>query len=289
MVVPFAGSAAALERILQRVERLASGAADTVTVVDNRAAGAPPPRAQPGLARLIRAETRQSSYFARNRGADGGRGEWIVFLDADVDPPADLLDRYFATAVPDGTGVLAGRVVDEVVTGRAARAPAVRYALLRSWMSQGNTLAHDRWGYAQTANCAVRRSAFEAVGGFREEPRSGGDADLCFRLRAAGWGIATRDEASVTHDARRTIRGLLRQRARHGSGAAWLDREHPGSFPARSRRGLAKWTLISLCHAVRHLVHGRADEALVAAIDPIEKWAFELGRLVPNETRARPG
>ena len=48
-------------------------------------------------------------------------------------------------------------------------------------MSQRNTLTGVR-PYAQTAHCAVRRSAFEAVGGFREDIRSGGDADLCFRL-----------------------------------------------------------------------------------------------------------
>jgi hypothetical protein len=30
---------------------------------------------------------------------------------------------------------------------------------------------------------------------------------------------------------------------------------------------------------------GRRDAALVTAVDPLVKWAFELGRMFPNEVR----
>src|SRR3712207_7575346 len=61
-------------------------------------------------------------------------------------------------------------------------------------MASENTLDGTRWAYAQTANAAVRRTAFDAVGGFEERIRSAGDADLCWRVVAAGWELEARPE-----------------------------------------------------------------------------------------------
>src|SRR6185437_15286505 len=106
-----------------------------------------------------------------------------------------------------------------------------------------------QWSYAQTANCAIRREAFQQVGGFVEEIRSGGDADICFRLKDAGWEIESRDGALVTHTSRSRLSKLLRQRARMGAGAAWLDARHPGSFPAARWPGLLAWGAASIARA----------------------------------------
>jgi GT2 family glycosyltransferase len=133
----------------------------------------------------------------------------------------------------------------------------------------------------------VRRAAFDAVGGFREDVRSGGDADLCWRIADAGWEIAARDRAAAIHRSRQTVRALLRQRARHGAGAAWLTREHPGAMPPTRWLGLVKWSITSFVSATIALVRGKRDDALVRAIDPLCGWAFELGRLFPNDGKAR--
>jgi GT2 family glycosyltransferase len=284
VVVPFAGSPEALDELVRRLARLTLAAGDTLTVVDNRPAGATEVRAG---ANMVRAPERQSSYYARNRGARARSNPWLVFLDADVDPDPELLDRYFDESPSDHTAVLAGGVVDEPVDRSAHRPPVARYAELRASMSQSNTLREGRWAYAQTANCAVRRMAFEEVGGFRDHVRSGGDADLCWRLRAAGWTIEPREAAGAIHRSRRTLRTLLRQRARHGAGAAWLEREHPGALPRKRWLGLAKWTVQSFACAVAARVQGRRDDAVVGAIEPLWVWAFELGRLLPNEVRDR--
>ena len=87
------------------------------------------------------------------------------------------------------------------------------------------------------------------------------------------------------HRSRRRLLRLLRQRARHGSGAAWLDREYPGSFPRRRWLGLAKWTVESFARAPYDAARGRSDAALLDVVDPLELWALELGRLFPNTTR----
>jgi cellulose synthase/poly-beta-1,6-N-acetylglucosamine synthase-like glycosyltransferase len=277
VVVPFAGSTASLAALVRTMGRLTLRDSDTLTIVDNRPAGS---EAVEGTSR---APERQSSYFARNAGVREGAGPWLLFLDADVVPPEDLLDRYFAQEPAPRVAVLAGGVVDEPLADDDRASAAARYAMLRDSMSQEHTLLVGRWSYAQTANCAVRREAFDQVGGFRDHVRSGGDADLCFRLRAAGWEIEPRDGAAVVHSSRRSLKALVRQRVRHGAGAAWLSREHPGAFPRARWLGLAKWTVTSLATAAAARARGRRDDALLLAMEPLLKWAFELGRLFPNE------
>lgn len=292
VVVPFAGSGEALGALAEGLSRLELGPGDTLTVVDNRrrdagTGGAPAVGAAAAGAAagppIVAAGERQGSYYARNRGAAGGGGEWLLFMDADVEAPADLLDRFFEPLPGEAVGVLAGEIVDEQVGGRTH---VGRFLARRASMSQSNTL-REPWPYAQTANCAVRRAAFEAVGGFDEEVRSGGDADLCFRLRAAGWELERRGRAVVAHRARSTVRAMIAQRARHGAGAAWLERRYPGSFPAQPRPALARWTAGMAVRALGRLLRGDRGEAAALAVEAVWTWAFELGRLRSNHARAR--
>ena len=288
IVVPFHGSQAGFERLIERLRAIDFEGSASLTVVDNRPAARSPIAAGEGVAgpAIVPAPERQSSYFARNRGAATGTAEWIVFLDADVLPPGDLIPRYLATDLAPEVGVLAGGVVDEPPGERLSElSPAVAYAHLRGHMSQSNTMTGGDWEYAQTANCAVRRDAFEQVGGFEEEARSGGDADLCFRLVRAGWRIEERADVAVIHRSRRTLRDLLRQRARHGSGAAWLDRRYPGSFPRARYPGLLAWSLGRTLAALGLIVRGDREAAIEAGVEPLSAWAFELGRLVSNRVR----
>jgi mycofactocin glycosyltransferase len=259
VVVPFRGDAAQLQAVRARLGGLALRDGDTLTVVENDG---------------------PTSYAARNDGAERGRAPWIVFLDADVDPSPGLLDAYFEPGPGDRVAILAGGIVDQAAG--PGDPPALRYAALRRSMSHETVLADERFRFAQTANCAVRRAAFEAVGGFVATARSGADADLAFRLREAGWQLETRPAASVVHLNRPTIAALLRQRARHGSGAAWLAARHPGALPARGKLGLVRW---SLTRWARAATTRDPDERLEAALDPLAVWAFELGRLVPNQRR----
>jgi glycosyltransferase involved in cell wall biosynthesis/GT2 family glycosyltransferase len=290
VIVPFAGSADALELLLSRLEQLRLRADDSLVVVDNRrspeVARAPGPshgqRAAGGRVRLIRAPELQSSYFARNRGAAEGVGEWLLFIDADVDPSADLVDAYFQPGIDDRTGVLAGRVIDVPTEDPANASLATWYASRRAFMSQDSTLEQPM-PYAKTVNCAVRRSAFEDVGGFVSAIRSGGDADLCFRIGERGWQLERREAAAVVHHSRRTLPGLLRQVARHGSGAEWVRRRYPQFSPPRGWLRLSLSPLKTAGRVLRALVNRKRDIAILALMDSLTVWAFELGRLAPNE------
>src|SRR4051794_11019614 len=95
VVVPFLGSDSALLAVLERMRKLALRAGDSLVLVDNR----PDPPAGSAQPQVVRAPARQSSYHARNRGAARGEAPWLLFLDADVLAPPDLIDRYFAEPV----------------------------------------------------------------------------------------------------------------------------------------------------------------------------------------------
>jgi Glycosyl transferase family group 2 len=282
VVLPFRGSEEQLGLVAERLAALTLLPGDTVTIADNRRTARDSTHAH---VRILAAGELQTSYHARNRAVAQGGAPWIVFLDADVLPPRDLLDRYFAPQPHENTAVLAGAVIDEEPPAPAA--PAPRYAWLKSSMSQDITLAHDGWAFAQTANAAVRRDAFTRVGGFETSIRSGGDADLCFRIGAAGWALEARSDAAVVHRNRQTIPRILAQRARHGAGANWLAHRWPGALPRRRWRGLTLWSLKRAAQGASAAARGDRDAALLGLLDGPAVWAFELGRLIPNRPRPR--
>jgi hypothetical protein len=157
-----------------------------------------------------------------------------------------------------------------------------RYARSRNYLSQTEGL-HGKAGTAgATANLLVRRAAFEAVRGFADGIRSGGDVDLCWRLREQGWTLEYRAAAGVQHRHRETVLGFMGQVARYGAGARWLDERHPGSSP--------RWPLLEgLAGSARdigaNLLRGHVEEATFRAIDGLGLVAHNVGYRAGNQAR----
>lgn len=284
VVVPFMGRLDALADLRARLTRLRLRSGDTIVVVDNTP-GRLACRSGRGGVPVLMASERATPGYARNRGAERGSGEWLVFIDADTEPRPDLLDRYFDQFPLPHVGLLAGGVVDEEVTVTGP-GPA-RYAYLRNTLSQDRTFSKGQWAFAQTANVACRRMAFEAVGGFREGIRSAEDADMSYRLKAAGWQIERREAAAVVHRSRRNVRAFVAQATLHGAGAAWLDTHYPGSFPSRRRPGLVWWGIRAIAKGLFGAVRERDRDRLVWAVyDSLWELSFEFGRSRSVEERA---
>ena len=278
VITPFAGADAELDALIGRLETLRVGPEDELLVADNRPRPAPGRR---GSVEVVAAAGLRSPAFARNAGARRARGEWLVFVDADTTPRADLLDAYFAPPPDDEVGILGGGIRD--VVDRPTR--VARYIADREKLDARHALAHPHRPFFQTANCAVRRSAFERAGGFAEAARAAEDADLCWRLQDAGWRLEERPEALVEHRARETLGAFLRQMAVHGAGTAWLNRRYPGSDPPPSLRQLAgrlSWYPRTAWSRARR---GEREEALFVLIDLLALSAYDAGRLRSNDAR----
>ena len=269
VVVPFAGTDAQLGELRSDASTASAlTPADELIVADNRS----DPVRTPG--------------FARNKGADGARGEWLVFLDADTIPEPDLLDRVLRSRRrARSTAVLAGR-------DQRRRAPPdggrTREAPRGQRMSQRATLERPGTPYAQTANCAIRRDAFELAGGFDPSARAGEDADLCFRLQRARVGARGASGRGRRAPQPRVAGGVAGPDAR-AMGAARRGSSAGGraSSRARDRGGSRGGSRGRRCEAAEAAVRGEREEAVGAVLEIAGAAAFELGRLLPNTRGAR--
>lgn len=127
----------------------------------------------------------------RNRGAAVAHGDWLAFIDADIEIPADGFKRLLAFEGPQGD--VLGLDLD---TPR--QAPWFAEAWQRRSQCPGSRLVH-RVQWLPSANLLMRRHWFERVGGFDETLRTGEDKDFSLRLRQAGARLLLVNESVALH------------------------------------------------------------------------------------------
>ncbi len=235
VVMPFAGSAAEAAGAVRSLRALDVRPGDQLILVDNSATGidvgGPHGDREPALTVIPALEERSPAY-ARNVGAAAARNDWILFLDADTHPRDGLLGALWGDGIPDDVGALAG----EIVPAPEPAGLVGRYGSARNFLSQRAHREHPYRARAAAANLLVRRVAFEQLGGFYEGVRAAEDTDFAWRLQAAGWKLALRDEAVVEHRYRTSLRELRRQWRGYAAGRAWLGRRYDGFVPEPALR-----------------------------------------------------
>ncbi|MBA2506968.1 MAG: glycosyltransferase, partial [Thermoleophilaceae bacterium] len=251
------------------------GDGDELILVDNTAEGTALAIAAPPTVRVVAAPEQQSSYFARNTGAEASSGEWLLFVDDDTRPGADLLAAYFSPAPDPKTGAVAGAVAGDPTQS----ALVARYARARGHLDQALNQDVASRPFGVTANLLVRRQAWSEVGGFLDGIRSGGDGDFCFRLQEVGWAMEFRPTAGVEHKHRETVAALVRQMVRYGAGRAWLNRRHPGFLPGPPSPLSIP---CSVAGALRWLLAGERERSSFRMLDAVAVAADGLGYLGGN-------
>jgi cellulose synthase/poly-beta-1,6-N-acetylglucosamine synthase-like glycosyltransferase len=216
VVVPFFGSITSLALALQALEQQTYPADRyDVAVVINGGSVDIEPLARNSSHTIRVSEEQPGAYAARNRGVGATRGEILAFTDSDCIPAVDWLRRGVAALLDDPeVEVVGGNVT--VFARDPDRPNAVELHQLVHSFPQEYFVRILR--FATTANLFTYRRTFERNGPFEAALLSGGDAEWCQRLSARGGQIRFEPAAEVRHPARRTLRGLIRQRRRTAGG-----------------------------------------------------------------------
>ena len=176
---------------------------------------------------LIRTENRGLSA-ARNTGMEAATGTIVAYIDDDAYPDPHWL-QYLAWTFLTTTYVGVGGpnippAGDGPIAECVANAPGGPVHVLVS-----DTEAEHIPG----CNCAFRKEALQAVGGFDPVFRAAGDdVDLCWRLLERGWKIGFHPAAVVWHHRRNSLRTYWRQQKGYGKAEALLERKWPSKYNA---------------------------------------------------------
>jgi hypothetical protein len=209
-VIPVLNDEAGLRRCLASVRESVQGAAVEIIVADNGSTDGSADVARQAGARVLSVPGRRVGEV-RNLAASGARGDLLAFVDADHEIAAGWVTAA-VDAMKDASTVAAGAYchapaggpwVQQMYDRLRTRAPGSRPV---DWLGSGNLV--------------VRRTAFEAVGGFDTSLETCEDVDLCQRLLARGGRILAVDAmVNVHHGDPRTLKALFR-------GELWRGRDN---------------------------------------------------------------
>lgn len=216
------------------------GELDVITVIDDASDDATATVAQSLGAKVIRLDASHGPYRARQVAASRSTAGVLLFVDGRSRPLPGLLEAHRTLQARPGVALSCTEV--RTLSGPSL---AARVAELQQPFSlRGRVGVPGRPDFFPTCNLGVRRAAFEAVGGFRAM-RSGGDADICWRIQGQGHGdMAADPRALMEWEPRTSMRELAAQYRRYGASTVylqWLYDFSPAPFgPAESPLAVLK-------------------------------------------------
>lgn len=250
---------------------------DRVTVADDASTDATAEVAASLGANVVTLPESRGPYHARQIAARHSVADVLVFTDGRCRPLPGWLEAH--RELHSRPGVVLSCTDVRTLSGPTL---AERVAAKQQPFSlEGMVGVPGRPDYYPTANLGIAASAFSAVGGFRAM-RSGGDADICWRVQRQGLGTMAADHRVLMEwQPRSTIRELARQWKRYGGSTAYLewvyDEYSPRPFgqdvPLRTQLdvALAHW---------RKRFRGKPSEVLaVAAMDMVFTYGYWSAKL----------
>lgn len=227
-------------------------------------------RSHNNLKVVLLLEKAQGPSAARNAGAKIAKGEWLVFTDADCIVSPSWISDYLVHFSRAAVGAVAGCIQPYPPSNAVQKAISL-FTLPSNTKETLHTGSNLREGFYPTANLAVRKDTFHAVGGFNENLRYGEDHELCHKIYLAGYRIKAIETAVVEHIHRSTLKGLLKQAFGFGSSHPFELRYFSSGrtilaspFLDMNRSTPGKWIWIDL---------NQADKKLLISLIPGLFWA----------------
>ena len=223
LIVPAFNAAAELPRLLEAMTIQTHRPLEAI-LVDDGSGDNTAALAEIAGWRVLRMPFNQGPAACRNAGAAAAKGDVLVFTDVDCRPEADWLAHLIDGLVEDDrTAAVMGRV-------RIEGSNTLGQAIAALGFPAGGSTGFEKiWpvdagGFTtslSTCNCAVRREAFDAVGGFDTGfPYAGGeDSLLAYRLVDGGRRIRFCPQVVVWHAARDRWGQFVRWQFRRGVSA----------------------------------------------------------------------
>ena len=207
IIVPFHGEAALTLRCLHGLSRHASAHAFEVIAVDDGS----DPASRAAVARveglrIVGHAAAEGFVAACNAGAAAARGEFLLFLNNDTFPQPGLLDELVAAFALPEAGIVGAALI--YPDGRLQEAGAIVWNDAQAFnIGRGQDPDDPDFCFAREVDyCSgaclmIRRELFARLGGFdqRYAPAYYEDADLCFRVRAAGERVYVQPLARLVH------------------------------------------------------------------------------------------
>jgi len=208
IIIPVYNQLAYTAACLESIASIPTRAGYEVLVVDD--ASSDGTKAWLGRCRGIRVlRNRRNKGFigSCNRGARQAHGRYLVFLNNDTRVTDGWLDALVGTfrAHPDA-GIVGARLV--FADGTLQEAGGMVFRDATGWnFGRGDDPDRPEYRFVSEADyvsgacLAVRRSRFDALGGFdaHYKPAYYEDTDLCFKVRQAGMAVLYQPAATVIH------------------------------------------------------------------------------------------
>lgn len=141
---------------------------------------------------------------ARNYGAKNASGNILVFVDADIVLKPDSIEKITSLISEPGVDVISGIYTED--TPQSNFFSQLQNLILRyRFLKQAGFIT-----FTNSAFCAIKRDAFEAVGGYNEKMPYYEDIEIGHRLAKKGYRCKLEPSLQVTHLKYFNHLGLLR-------------------------------------------------------------------------------
>jgi len=224
---------------------------------------------------------------ARNVGVARTEADTLVFIDDDAMPGAsDLIARLVEPLWRDETlGVVGASKLIPPDAGwfqrwAAREVPRIEHAVVDAPL-ETNPDPPSYYCEITTTCCAMRREAFQAVGGFSDTLLRGVDTEFFVRVRRAGYRLLLAPNCWTWHPAPATLRALLRKQFLYGVGHGQEVAADPTrAVGLQSRPGLYLLMRTALLIPNVFLAYSYADPDLRLGFRPLRavaSYASALG------------